>query len=229
MTRPASPLADPNPSGERGHVFAYSPETTAREVHVTPFVAASEEALRGYGTLVDEPKRFPIEIARWPATGWRPIDDHSGDQGGVAEGVFEVWWGRGTLYGRNHAVGDNYIFGWSDWPEQAAETANLPRTRALVWRANYHPDGGQLFYPSRGQPFSVALALPGDSVTPASFTTFYCDGTRGLYIHPSIWHGPIMPLDDHAELLDRQGRVHARVSVDFAKEFGCYLCCPLSP
>jgi len=27
--------------------------------------------------------------------------------------------------------------------------------------------------------------------------------------------------------LDRQGRVHARVSVDFAKEFGCYLGEPL--
>jgi hypothetical protein len=36
-----------------------------------------------------------------------------------------------------------------------------------------------------------------------------------------------VPLDDHAEFLDRQGRVHARVSVDFAKEFGCYLAAPL--
>ena len=28
-------------------------------------------------------------------------------------------------------------------------------------------------------------------------------------------------------ILDRQGRVHARVSVDFAKEFGCYLAVPM--
>jgi hypothetical protein len=42
--------------------------------------------------------------------------------------------------------------------------------------------------------------------------------------HPSnIWHGAIVPLDNHAELLDWQGHIHARVSVDFAKEFGCYL------
>jgi len=50
---------------------------------------------------------------------------------------------------------------------------------------------------------------------------------RGLYIHPNIWHGAIVPLADHAELRDRQGRVHARVSVDFTKEFGCYLAVPL--
>jgi hypothetical protein len=35
------------------------------------------------------------------------------------------------------------------------------------------------------------------------------------------------PIAYRAELLDRQGRVHARVSVDFAKEFGCYLAVPL--
>ena len=53
------------------------------------------------------------------------------------------------------------------------------------------------------------------------------DGSRGLYIHPNIWHGAIVPLNDHSEFLDRQGRVHARVSVDFVKEFGCYLAAPL--
>jgi len=36
-----------------------------------------------------------------------------------------------------------------------------------------------------------------------------------------------VPFADTAQLLDRQGRVHARVSVDFAKEFGCYLAVPL--
>jgi hypothetical protein len=44
---------------------------------------------------------------------------------------------------------------------------------------------------------------------------------------PNVWHGAVVPLADAAELLDRQGRVHARVSVDFAKEFGCYLSLPL--
>jgi ureidoglycolate lyase len=36
-----------------------------------------------------------------------------------------------------------------------------------------------------------------------------------------------VPLDDEAKFLDRQGRVHARVSVNFVTEFGCYLAAPL--
>jgi hypothetical protein len=28
--------------------------------------------------------------------------------------------------------------------------------------------------------------LPGDDVTPDRFVTFWCDGSRGLYIHPNI-------------------------------------------
>jgi ureidoglycolate lyase len=207
--------------------LAYSPSTGVRRWHETPLVLATDENLRGYGCLVDEPTAFPIEIVRWPAQGWRPIDEHSGDQGGVTEGIFEFWWHNETLHARNNAVGDSYLFGWSRWPEEAGQTPKVPRERALIWRANYHPDGGQLVYPRGRYPFVVPLALPGDDVTPDRFVTFYCDGTRGIYIRPNVWHGAFAPLDDHAEFLDRQGRVHARVSVDFPKEFGCYLASPL--
>jgi hypothetical protein len=208
--------------------IAYTPTTGVRRVYETPSVVANDESLKGFGRLVDEPKGFPIEITRWPAQGWRPVDKNSGDQGGVAEGSFEFWWMGETLYARNNAVGDSYLFGWSNWPEEATTCGPAAaRERVLVWRANYHPDGGQLFCPLRGVPFVVPLALPGDDVTPKDFVTFFCDGSRGLYIHPYVWHGPIVPLDDEAEFLDRQGRVHARVSVDFPTEFGCYLALPL--
>jgi len=208
--------------------LAYLPTTGVRRVHETPLVVANEESLRGYGCLVDEPRDFPIEIVRWPAMGSRPVDANSGDQGGVTEGVFEFEWRAETLYARNHAVGDSYLFAWSTWPEEAGRgTPGAARERALIWRANYHPDGGQLVYPVNAEAFVVPLALPGDDVTPGRFVTFYCDGSRGLYVHPSVWHGPFVPLDDRAEFLDRQGRVHARVSVDFPKEFGCYLAAPL--
>ena len=211
-----------------GAEFAYAPTTGLSAVCETPLVKASDEALAGYGRLVDDADSFPIEIVRWPASGWRPVDANSGDQGGVAEGLFEFWWRGDTLYARNEAVGDNYLFGWSEWPEQArAEGPSGPRSRALIWRANYHPDGGQLFFPLAGESFIVPLALPGDDIKPASFVSFRCDGGRGLYIHPGVWHGAIVPLADHAVFRDRQGRVHARVSVDFAKEFGCYLSVPL--
>jgi hypothetical protein len=206
----------------------YIPSTGVRRVHETPLVLATAESLRGYGALVEEPDNFPIEIVRWPAQGWRPIDDRSGDQGGVTEGVFEFWWKGETLYARNNAVGDSYLFAWSTWPEEARNNgAPTARRHALVWRANYHPDGGQFFYPRNGEKFLVPLALPGDDVKPENFVSFLCDGSCGLYIHPNIWHGAIVPLDDTATLLDRQGRVHARVSVDFAKEFGCYLSVPM--
>jgi hypothetical protein len=209
--------------------IAYLPTTGVRRAHELPLVLATDESLKGYGCLVDDPKRFPVEIVRWPAAGWRPIDENSGNQGGVTEGLFEFWWESGTLYARNNAVGDSYLFGWSDWPEElaAGSSGGGVRKRALIWRANYHPDGGQLFYPLNGERFLVPLALPGDSVTPDRFLAFYCPGDRGLYIHPNIWHGAVVPSSDHAQFLDRQSRVHARVSVDFVKEFGCYISAPL--
>lgn len=210
--------------------LSYVPTMGVREAHDTPLVPASDEALEGYGCLVDDPEDFPIEIVRWPPQGWRPVDENSGDQGGVTEGIFEFWWDNGTLFARNNAVGDSYLFGWSGWPEDLAKVAAPgDRERALIWRANYHPDGGQLFAPIDGARFVVPLALPGDDVRPEHFITFFCDGTQALYVHPNVWHGAVVPLDDEARLLDRQGRVHARVSVNFPKEFGCYLAAPLTP
>jgi hypothetical protein len=111
--------------------------------------------LKGYGCLVDDRKTFSIEIVRWPAQGRRPIDENSGNRGGVAEGLFEFCWKGETLHARNNGVGDSYLFGWSNGPEEAASGASYRlRERALIWRANYHPDGGQLFYPLGGQPFA---------------------------------------------------------------------------
>lgn len=207
--------------------ISYKPSIGVRRVFETPIRAATVASLEGYGSLVDDPGGCQIEIVRWPAQGWRPIDANSGDQGGVTEGLFEFWWRNETLYARNNAVGDSYLFGWSNWPEEAGKSPAASRRRALIWRANYHPDGGQLFFPLKGRSFLVPLALPGDDVRPEQFVSFWCDGSRGLYIHPNVWHGALVPFDDEAEFLDRQGRVHARVSIDFVKEFGGYLSVPL--
>ena len=92
-----------------------------------------------------------------------------------------------------------------------------------MWHANYHPDGGQLFYPLDNKPFISPLALPGDNISIDSFKAFYFNGRQGLYIHPNIWHEGVFPLSEKAKFFDKQGKVHARISCDFASEFKSYL------
>ncbi|HUC11103.1 MAG TPA: hypothetical protein VL985_11865 [Stellaceae bacterium] len=65
--------------------IAYVPTTGVRRVHQTPLIVASNASLDGYGCLVEDPASCPIEIVRWPAQGWRPVDANSGDQGGTVE------------------------------------------------------------------------------------------------------------------------------------------------
>ena len=193
-----------------------------------PIVEATAESLAGYGVLVDDPQSQAIEIVRWPAQGWRPVDEDSGDEGGTTEGVFISEWQGDVLFGRNEAVDGHYILAYGVEPAEADRTHNRPPVRMLLWHANYHPDGGQMFFPLDKQPFCVPLALPGDDVTPEKFVCFRFDGSQGLYIHPNIWHDGVFTLSGTQRFLDRQGAVHARVSVDFPREFGCLLEADLS-
>jgi hypothetical protein len=79
-----------------------------------PVVAATDAALAGYGLLIDEPYGHRIEIVRWPAQGWRPVDEDSGDEGGTTQGVFVSEWRGDVLYGRNEAVAGHYILAYAD-------------------------------------------------------------------------------------------------------------------
>ena len=196
--------------------------------HEVPLIRATDKTVKGYGWLVDDPDKCQLEITRWPAQGWRPVDEDSGDEGGWVEGTFSGEWKGDVLFGRNEAVGGHYVLGWSTDPQQASESKQTaPRDQVLLWHMNYHPDGGQMFWPIDKRPFIVPVAMPGDNLTPDKVIAFWCDGTRGLYIHAGIWHEGIFPVEDHQRFLDRQGRVHARVSADIGKEFGVYLACPL--
>lgn len=195
---------------------------------VMPVVDATPAALMGYGYLVDDPDECPIEIVRWPTQGSRPVDADTGDQGGTTEGVFVSAWHGDILYGSNDAVDGKYILAYSQAPELARTDHNDAPVRMLLWHANYHPDGGQLFFPQQHEPFYVPLALPGDDVTPERFVCFRFDGQEGLYIHPNIWHEGVFPLRGTQRFFDRQGAVHARVSVDFAREFGSLLEAPIA-
>ncbi len=210
-------------------VYRPAPQVPARcTQHEIPIVLATPESLAGYGRIERDFGTAEIEIVRWPAQGWRPVDADSGNEGGTTEGVFAFHWEGDVLYGRNDAVGDSCLIGWSRHPSEPSRPAASPeRARVLVWHANYHPDGGQLFFPRARIPFVVPLALPGDDIAPDKFVGFYCDGSFGLYFHPGVWHTPALPLAPAAEFDDRQGRVHARVSCNFVEEFGTLLAVPL--
>jgi ureidoglycolate lyase len=196
--------------------------------HEVPLVRATDNSVKGYGCLVDDPDGFEIEIVRWPAQGWRPVDEGTGDEAGWVEGIFRGDWHGDVLFGENEAVKGHYVLGWSTDPQTAfSDRRTAPRDQVLLWHMNYHPDGGQLFFPLDNKPFVVPAALPGDNLTPDKVVAFWCDGSRGLYIHPNIWHEGIFPVADQQRFQDRQGRVHARVSCDVGQEFGVYLACPL--
>jgi ureidoglycolate lyase len=188
-----------------------------------PLIEATAETLRGFGRLVEDPDACKIEIVRWPAKGWRQVDEDTGDQGGTTEGVFRSEWEGDVLFGRNSAVGGDYILAYADEPSTADRNHRRDPERILLWHANYHPDGGQLFFPLDAQPFVVPLALPGDDVQPTGFVCFRFDGRQGLYIHPGVWHEGVFAVRGAQRFLDRQGAVHARISIDFAREFGCLL------
>ena len=188
-----------------------------------PVVEATPQTLQGYGSLVDDPQTCVIEITRWPAAGWRPVDEDTGDQAGTTEGVFVADWQGDILFGRNEAVGGHYILAYAADPPAADGSHRRDPQRLLLWHANYHPDGGQLFFPLDHAPFMVPLARPGDDVQPEDFVCFRFDGTRGLYIHPNVWHEGVFALRGTQRFFDKQGAVHARVSIDFAREFGCLL------
>ncbi len=197
-------------------------------MHFTiPIIQATPESVKGYGWMVEDPTDCSIEITRWPALGSRPVDADSGNEGGTTEGIFSSEWKGDILYGRNEAVGGHYILGYATEPEKASEKHEASPEKILLWHANYHPDGGQLFFPLDNRPFLVPVALPGDEVRPHDFICFLCSGHQGLYIHANIWHEGVFAISGKQRFLDRQGAVHARVSVDFAREFNCLLEIPL--
>ena len=197
-----------------------------------PLIEATNQNLKGYGYLVNDFDQCEIEIVTWPKQGWRNIEEGTGNEGGTTEGPFETWWEEGILYGRNTAVehkgeydkDGRYLLGYSSDPDDFSyHLTNEDPSQIYIWHVNYHPDGGQLFFPEGNKPFISPLALPGDDIQPDNFKAFYFDGSQGLYIHPNIWHEGVFPTKGRATFKGKQGKVHARVSIDLLKEFKSYL------
>lgn len=197
-------------------------------IHPVPLVRATAESLVGYAKIEHSFEEAVVEIVPWPAPGWRPLVAGTGNEGGITQGDFVMKYAGEKMLAYNHAVDGYYVTGWFADPASANESAQqVDRTRIFVREANYHPDGSQVFYPRDRQPFVALLALPGDDVRPEDFVAFYCDGSFGINLLPSVWHQPVFPLADQVVFDDKQGKVHACIAVDFVVEFSCYLSVPL--
>jgi len=200
----------------------------AARAHRVPLVVATAATLRGYASVVTDFAAGRVTIVTWPQPGWRPVVTGTGNEGGVVEDSFEMVRLGEIQHAVNHAVGRSYITGWFADPATASASRAPDNTsRIFTHEANYHPDGGQIFFPRDGAPFVALLAKPGDDVTPEDFVAFHCDGSFGVHIDPGIWHQPMFPIGERARFDDKQGRVHACIAVDFVSEFGCYLEVPL--
>ncbi|HEY4332315.1 MAG TPA: ureidoglycolate lyase [Ilumatobacteraceae bacterium] len=207
--------------------FPSSVDSTVRVLRA-PLVRATAETLAGFGEIVTDFATVVTHITPWPVSGWRPLSPGTGIEGGTTEGVFAVWREGGVLFGRNEAVGRQYILGWYGDPASSSRDLEPESTsRLLTHEANYHPDGGQIFFARNGEPYVVLLAEPGDDVRPEDFVAFYVPGDVGVQLLPGVWHHPPAPLGERAEINDRQGKVHACVDVDFLVEFNCYVEIPL--
>ncbi|WP_281558140.1 ureidoglycolate lyase [Thalassomonas sp. RHCl1] len=194
------------------------------KLHQVPVIPATQANFSPFGRLVKSYDNEQVIIETWPAPGWRKVEQGTGNEGGITEGRFIFERKGGLMLARNHAVDGNYISGWFADPATASESqTDIDYSRVLIREANYHPDGGQVFYPADGTPFIALLALPGDDISPDDFVGFYCDGSFGIQILPNIWHQPIFPLAKNANFQGKQGKVHACIACDFVEEFGCYL------
>ena len=52
-----------------------------------PLIEATAHSIEGYGRLVEDPSACEIEIVSWPAQGWRPVDEGTGDERGQQFGA----------------------------------------------------------------------------------------------------------------------------------------------
>ncbi|MDC8829358.1 ureidoglycolate lyase [Alteromonas gilva] len=195
--------------------------------HKVPVKSANSPSFSRFGRKVYDYDKESVIIETWPAQGWRPVEPGTGNEAGIAEGVFEFNRRGQLMTARNHAVDGHYITGWFADPATASEQHPADCASVFVCEANYHPDGGQVFFPLQQTPFIALLAMPGDDVKPQDFIGFYCDGSFGIQIYPNIWHQPVFPLAPTAQFAGKQGKVHACIAIDFISEYNCYLQLPL--
>ena len=209
------------------------------EIYNVSVIQATSKTLAGYGKLITNANEISIErgnfeIVSWPIVGTRQLDPHTGNEGGTTDGDFKVWWQGDYYYAKNLAISsisNTYLDGLGALPEIAQLNSSIFRNELFLWMSDYHPDGGQLFWPEEPVPFTVCLGLNiyGDNIKPEYMQGFNIPAGAGIYLNPGTWHNGVYihPKYSPMKFLTRQGKVHARISVSWADEFGMLLRVPL--
>ena len=160
----------------------------------------------GYGSLVDDPHACKVEIVRWPAHGWRPVDEDSGDEGGTTQGRVR------ERVARRHPVRS----------QRGRRRPLRPRVRGRAFargrvaRARARSDDAVALQLPSGRRPAVLSARRAAVLRPAraarrrraarEFVCFRFDGKRGLYIHPNIWHEGVFARRGTQRFFDSRAR-----------------------
>ena len=196
---------------------------------VMPVVDATPATLEGYGCLVDDPASCGIEIVRWPAQGSRPVDPDTGDEGGTTEGTFVSANGRATSCTAATMPSADTTSSRTASDPGRADADHRARPAAHAALARELPSGRRpALLPARTEAVPGAARAAGRrrrsprissasaSTATAASTSIRTSGTRACSRQSGT-----------QRFFDKQGAVHARVSVDFAREFGCLLEAPI--
>jgi hypothetical protein len=149
------------------------------------------------------------------------------NQGGTTEGVFVSEWRGDVLFGSNEAVGGEYILAYAtSRPGRPDRTAGTRTNPALA--RQLPPRRRPAVLPARSRAVSRAARASRRRREAGDFICFRFDGRQGVYVHPNVWHEGVFGVRGAQRFFDKQGAVHAEVSLDFAREFGCLLEAPVT-
>lgn len=84
-----------------------------------------------------------------------------------------------------------------------ADPEELPVSLRLMER---HPLGSQMFYPTNGQDYIVAVAPAGEPPAPEDIKVFLASGSQGINYRQGVWHHPMIALEKHCTFVE----VHRR-------------------
>lgn len=189
-------------------------------IQEVPITRATEETLQGYGIIVQDFNTTQVITNTWPKLSGRPLDNNTGNQAHLTEGLFKFYYENEYCKANNESVPNgNYITGILPQNENIHNIITHIYTR----EANYHPDGGQVIYPKNKTPFILLLSKAGDNIKPSDFIGFYFNGDFGVQILPYVWHQPAYPLSKEAIFYNKQCSVHGCVTVDTVNEFNTLL------